>query len=107
MKINKKYYCSNFFLCQKMKIQGLLHPAEANLVYFLACFQSLQLLSTETESPLAHKSHVSLKVRTRLSTTFFRFSYSDRDYERRALTVNYIRIYLATSSISQVIYLKF
>jgi hypothetical protein len=47
------------------EIQGLLHPAQANLGYFLAWFQSLQLTSTQSESPLAliplaPKSHVSL-----------------------------------------------
>jgi hypothetical protein len=31
----------------------LLHPAQANLGYFLAWFQSLQLPSTQSESPLA------------------------------------------------------
>jgi hypothetical protein len=35
------------------EIQGLLHPAQANLGYFLAWFQSLQLPSTQSESPLA------------------------------------------------------
>jgi hypothetical protein len=40
------------------KIQGLLHPAQANLGYFLAWFQSLQLPSTQSESPLASKYHL-------------------------------------------------
>jgi hypothetical protein len=44
-------------------MQGLLHPAEANLGYFLAWFQPLQLPSTQSESPLAPKSHVSFEVR--------------------------------------------
>jgi hypothetical protein len=44
---------------QEAEIQGLLHPAEANLGYCLAWFQSLQLPSTQSESPLAPKSHVS------------------------------------------------
>jgi hypothetical protein len=52
-------------------MQGLLHPAEANLGYFLAWFQSLQLPSPLSESPLAlislaPKPHVSLKVCTQL-----------------------------------------
>jgi hypothetical protein len=51
---------------QEAEIQGLLHPAEANLGYFLAWFQSLQLPSTQSESPLAPKSHVSFKVCTQL-----------------------------------------
>jgi hypothetical protein len=47
--------------------QGLFHPAEANLGYFPAWFQSLQLPTTQSESPLAqiplaHKCHVSFKV---------------------------------------------
>jgi hypothetical protein len=48
------------------EIQGLLHPAEANLGYFLAWFQSLQPPSTQSESPLAPKSHVSFNVGTQL-----------------------------------------
>jgi hypothetical protein len=56
MKINKKYHCSNLFLCQA-EIQGLFRPAEANLGCFLAWFQSLQP-STQSESLLAPKSHV-------------------------------------------------
>jgi hypothetical protein len=35
------------------EIQGLLHPAEANLGYFLMRFQSLQLPSTQSQSPFA------------------------------------------------------
>jgi hypothetical protein len=35
------------------EIQGLLHPGDANRGYFLAWFQSLQLPSTQSESPLA------------------------------------------------------
>jgi hypothetical protein len=38
--------------------QGLLHPAQANLSYFLAWFQSLQLTSTQSESPHAPKSQL-------------------------------------------------
>jgi hypothetical protein len=50
------------------EIQGLLHPGPDNFGYFLAWFQSLQLPSTQSESPLAliplaPKSHVSFKVR--------------------------------------------
>jgi hypothetical protein len=55
---------------QEVEIQGL-HPAQANFGYFLAWFQSLQLPSTQSESPLvllplAPKSHVSFKVCTQL-----------------------------------------
>jgi hypothetical protein len=35
------------------EIQGLLHPTQINLEYFLAWFQSLQLPSTQSESPFA------------------------------------------------------
>jgi hypothetical protein len=42
---------------QEAEIQGLLRPAEANLGYFLAWFQSLQP-STESERPHAPKPHV-------------------------------------------------
>jgi hypothetical protein len=59
-----------FLPLSEAEIQGLLHPAEVNLGYFLAWFQSLQLPSTQPESPfalipLAPKSHVSFKVCTR------------------------------------------
>jgi hypothetical protein len=50
---------------QEAEIQGLLHPAQANHGYFPAWFQSLQLPSTQSESPLAPKSHV-FKVCTQL-----------------------------------------
>jgi hypothetical protein len=78
MKINKKYHCSNFFLSEA-EMQGLLHPAEANLRYFLAWFQSLQLPSTQSESPLAPKFLLLInpmclfKVRTHLGTAYFIF----------------------------------
>jgi hypothetical protein len=49
---------------------GFLHPAEANLGYFLVLFQSLQLPSTRSESPLVPKSRVSFKVRTQLWRDF-------------------------------------
>jgi hypothetical protein len=72
----KKCHCSNLFLCQKLKSQDLLHQAQSNLGYFIACFWSPQLPSTQSESPLAQirlasKSHVSFKVRTQLQTDFF------------------------------------
>jgi hypothetical protein len=53
MKINKKYHCSNFSLSEA-EIQGLLHPAEANLGHILARFLSLHLPSTQPESPLTY-----------------------------------------------------
>jgi hypothetical protein len=65
---NKQQISLQQFLPQSQgEIQGLLHPIPANLGYFLAWFRSLQLLSTQSESPLAlmplaPKSHVSFKV---------------------------------------------
>jgi hypothetical protein len=52
---------------QEAEIQGLLHPAQVKLGYFLVLFHSLQLPSTQSESsfaliPLAPKFHVSFKV---------------------------------------------
>jgi hypothetical protein len=82
MKINKQKicHCSNFFLSEA-EIQGLLHPAEANLGYFLAWFQSLQLPSAQPGSPrallpLAPKSHVSFQVCTQLWTEILIFHFS-------------------------------
>jgi hypothetical protein len=71
MIIDRKYHCIQFLPVSEAEIQGLLHPAEANLSYFLAWFQSLQLPSTQSESPLAliplaPKCHVSFKVCTQL-----------------------------------------
>jgi hypothetical protein len=64
--INKKIFLQQFLRLSEAELQGLLHPAEANLGYFLAWFQSLQLPSTQSESPLAPKSLVSFKVCTQL-----------------------------------------
>jgi hypothetical protein len=52
---------------QEAETQAPLHPSQASLGYFLVWFQSLQLPSTQSESPLAlihlaPKSHVSFKV---------------------------------------------
>jgi hypothetical protein len=55
------YLCSIFFLSEA-EIQGLLHPAQVNLGYFLKWFQALQLPSTQPENPLAPKFHVTFKV---------------------------------------------
>jgi hypothetical protein len=55
----KRNITVEFLPLPEAEILGLLHPAEANLGYFLALFQSLQLPSTQPESPLAPKSHVS------------------------------------------------
>jgi hypothetical protein len=72
--VNKKISLQQFLSLSESEIQGLLHPAQ--LGYFLAWFQSLQLPSTQSDSPLAPiplaaKSHVSYKVCTQLSTEFF------------------------------------
>jgi hypothetical protein len=63
MKINKKYYCSNFFLCQKLKSSVFFIQLKPILDISFAWFQSLQLPSTQSESSLAlilpaPKSHV-------------------------------------------------
>jgi hypothetical protein len=54
-RINKKISLQQFLPLSEAEIQGLLHPAEANLGYFLAWYQPLQLPSTQYESPLAPK----------------------------------------------------
>jgi hypothetical protein len=73
IKMNKKLSLQQFLPLSEVEIHGLLHPAQVNLGYFLAWFQSLQLPSTQSESPLAQiplvpKSHVSLKVCTQRRT---------------------------------------
>jgi hypothetical protein len=73
MKIYTKKSVQQFLPLSEAEIQGL-HRAQANLRYFLAWFQSLQLPSTQSESPLAPKSHVSFKVCTKLWTEFLIFS---------------------------------
>jgi hypothetical protein len=60
---------------QEAKIQGLLHPAEANLGYLLAWFQPFQLPSAQSECPLTllplgPKYHASFLVVTQLCTEF-------------------------------------
>jgi hypothetical protein len=47
-----------FLALSEAKFQCLLHPAQANLGYFLVWFQSLQLPSTQSESPLVPKFYV-------------------------------------------------
>jgi hypothetical protein len=74
MKIKKIALYSLYFKNYKRKeakFQGLFHPAQANLGYFLAWIQSLQLPSTQSESTLAlillnPKPHASFKVCTQL-----------------------------------------
>jgi hypothetical protein len=41
----ENYLKQRFLPLSEAEIQGLFHPAEANLQYFLALFQSLQLPS--------------------------------------------------------------
>jgi hypothetical protein len=62
MKINKKISLQQFIPLSETEMQGVLHPGQASLGYFLAWFQSLQLPSTQSESSLAPKSNVSFKV---------------------------------------------
>jgi hypothetical protein len=60
MKINKKISLELYLKTikrQEAEIQGLLHPPQANLGYFLHDFKSLQLPSTQSESPLSSKSN--------------------------------------------------
>jgi hypothetical protein len=66
MKINKKISLQEFLPRSEAEIQGLLHSAEANLGYFLAWFESLQLPSTQSERAFAPKSHASFEVCTPL-----------------------------------------
>jgi hypothetical protein len=47
-------------------VQGLHHPAQSNLGYFLARFQSPQLLTALSESFLGPKSHADIKLFTQL-----------------------------------------
>jgi hypothetical protein len=66
-----------FLTLLEAEIKGLLHPAQANLGYFLAWFQSLQLPSTQSESPLTlipfiHKSHVYV-LKYEQNSSFFIF----------------------------------
>jgi hypothetical protein len=78
--IKKNISLQQFLPLPEGEIQGLLHPAEASVGYFLAWFQSLQLPSTQSESPLAPKSHASFKVRMYSTVgTIFHFSYFDPD----------------------------
>jgi hypothetical protein len=57
-----KKWLQQFLPLLEAEIQGLLSPALTNLGYFLPWFQSLQLPSTQSESPLAPESHVLFKV---------------------------------------------
>jgi hypothetical protein len=66
LKINKNISLQQFLPLSEAEIQGLLHPAQANPGYFVTWFQSFQLPSTQSESPLAPKSHVSLDVCTEM-----------------------------------------
>jgi hypothetical protein len=61
IKIYKKeiYQCKQFLPLPEAEIEDLLHSSEADLGYFLAWVHSLQLPSTQAESPLAPKCHVS------------------------------------------------
>jgi hypothetical protein len=87
MKINKYNY-SNFLLCQELKTRGFLHPAEADLGYFLVWFQSFQVPSTQSESPLVPKSHVSFKVHTQPKLKLNSVAFSPQaNYTDRATAV--------------------
>jgi hypothetical protein len=58
IKINKKILPQKFLPLSEAEIWGLLPPAQVNLGYFLAWFQSLQMPLTPSERPLASKCHV-------------------------------------------------
>jgi hypothetical protein len=90
--MNKNITAAIYFSVISSNPGPLLHPAQVNVGYFLALFQSLQLPSTKSESPLsliplALKSYVCFSVCTQLSTEFFVFSYFDPDYPTSELTV--------------------
>jgi hypothetical protein len=53
MKINKNRSLQQFLPLSEAEIRDLLHPSQANLRYFLTWFHSRQLLSTQSECPLA------------------------------------------------------
>jgi hypothetical protein len=53
MKMNEKKSLQQFISLSEAEIQGLLRPPQAKVRYFLAWFQSLQLPSRQSESPLA------------------------------------------------------
>jgi hypothetical protein len=61
-KINNNIPLQIFLPLSEAEIQGLLHPAQTNFGYFLAWFQSLKLPSTQSQSPLAPKAHVSFLI---------------------------------------------
>jgi hypothetical protein len=52
-KYKKKKSLQKFLLQSEAEIQGLIHPSQARRGRSLAWFQSLQLPSTPSESPLA------------------------------------------------------
>jgi hypothetical protein len=89
MEISRKIPLKSLYLKtinrHEAEIKGLIHPAQTNLGHFLAWFQSLQLSSTQSESPLAlirlsPKSHMSLKSVYSTMNIIFHFSYFDPDY---------------------------
>jgi hypothetical protein len=65
MKVKKKTL-QKFLPLSEAEIQGLLRPTQINLGYSLAWFQSLQLPSAQSESPLAPKTDLSFKICTQL-----------------------------------------
>jgi hypothetical protein len=70
-KINKKYHCSNFFLCQKLKSRVSFIQLNSVLDIFLRGFI---LSSCSQHSPLAPKSHVSFKVMYSTVNSIFHIS---------------------------------
>jgi hypothetical protein len=71
--------CSFTIKRQVAESQGLLHPSQVSLGYFPAWFQSIQLTSTQSASPLAPRSHVFLKYVYSTVSRIFLFPYFDPD----------------------------
>jgi hypothetical protein len=74
MKINRKISQQQSIPLSEAEIQGLLHPAQANLGYFCVWFQSLQLPSTQRRSSCSNafcsKSRVMFEVYIQLNSIF-------------------------------------
>jgi hypothetical protein len=60
---------------QEVEIHGLLHPVQSQSWIFSCAVQSLQLTSTQSEIPLAPKSHVFLNyvLNSEQNCSFFLF----------------------------------
>jgi hypothetical protein len=79
-KINKKYHCSNFFLCQKMNSRVSFSQLKPILDIFLRGFSLSSCPQSNLKVLFAPKRYVSFKVCTQPWIEFFIFSYFDLDY---------------------------